>query len=104
MSKRKATKHYANTCSVCGETFYSAQKAQFCNDKSTCRVKFHQQKKLATKIAATFTQSMEAYAMYQAIVNAKPETKSFLDAFLFKHGVVASEDMLTIMFNILDVK
>lgn len=102
MSKRRVRSSVANVCTICGETFYSAQPAKFCTTKSTCRVKFHQAKRMADKIAATFTMNLETMLMYQRIVTAVPEMKLTLDAFIFKNGMQPSEEMLIIVYGLLE--
>lgn len=86
MTKRVSNKLISNTCSFCGKTFYSAQKAQFCIDKSTCRVKAKQQKDKSTKAAKQLMMDFEAYELYKGFVERYPTLKSATDEIFFHLG------------------
>lgn len=86
MTKRVSSRLISNTCSFCGKTFYSAQKAQFCIDKSTCRVKAKQLKDKSQKAAKQLMMDFEAYEVYKAFVETYPSLKEQTDHVFFDYG------------------
>lgn len=76
-----------STCKVCGKQFFSKTgKAEFCQDKSTCRVAYSRKQKRAQVEAEKMTVSIETYALYQTVISIRPQTKGSLDYVLAAYG------------------
>lgn len=103
MAKKKGSQLIANTCSFCGKTFYSAQKADYCTDKSTCRVKAKQAKDKSTKAAKSLMMDFEAYAIYKTFVEDLPMHKDDIDKIFFDYGKDAMVQTIKIALHVLEI-
>ena len=101
MAKKASNRSVKNICKECGETFYSAQIADFCTHKSTCRVKHHQRKAQAAKVAKTFMMDMDGYRLYIAFVERYPDLKEKCDILIFELGAKHATMALNLMWDAL---
>jgi len=86
MQKGGAVLHM-QTCKVCGKHFMSKRnKAEFCQDNSTCRVKWRRQQKRAQAEADKMTLDMETYRMYNDIITKYPALEWALTWLLTNNG------------------
>jgi len=99
---------HMNTCKVCGKQFFAKTgKAEFCQDKSTCRVAWSRQQKRAQQEAERMTVDMSTYALYESVTALAPNVKGTLDLVLHQHGkdifsmtlVIASQAMSGAMLS-----
>jgi len=88
------------TCKVCGNIFYSKTgKANFCQDKSTCRVAWSRQRQKERIAAEKMTVSVEVYALYQTVISIRPMCKDSLDYVLAAYGKGAFNAALVVASN-----
>jgi len=88
------------TCKVCGKQFFAKSgKAEFCQDKSTCRVAYSRKQKRAQVEAEKMTVSIEVYALYQTVIGIRPNTKDSLDYVLAAYGKGAFNAALVVASN-----
>lgn len=75
------------TCKVCGKAFMAKRaKTEFCQDNSTCRVKWSRAQKKAQMEAEKKQLDMDTYLIYQGVVKQLPFMETALCELLDKHG------------------
>lgn len=103
MAKRKAKGLVRNVCSVCGKEFFSKQKAQFCVDNSTCRVKAHQEKVQKDKLTKSLMMDLDAYRYYAQFVEHFPQAKAEIDILFLESGKEAMSQAITLAWKVADI-
>ena len=85
-------------CEICGRDFMWYKLVYICQEKSTCRVLKHQRNEAQKKLELKTTMlSMEAVAVMNGVLDAAPQTKDFIVAFMKKHEPETVEDMLAVL-------
>lgn len=99
MARKKGSRVIKNVCVICGKEFYSASKADFCVDKSTCRVKHNHAKKQAEKVAKAFMMDIDTYQVYLAFVERFPHLKEKCDVMIFDIGAQKASLVMSLMWD-----
>jgi capsular polysaccharide biosynthesis protein len=87
-------------CEICGKEFFWKKTVTICQEKSTCRVLKHQRK--VAKEAREKQRSMmsiDAFIVYQDIVKRSPTVEPFIQAFMDKYDMEATENMLAVVYE-----
>lgn len=97
-TRRRMTR---KVCRVCGKEFWSTGENDICVKPSTCRVKEHQIKLAAKKLAQTMMLDFGYYAAFVRVTAVRPTLKTSLEQFIIAHGIPAAKENIAILERLL---
>lgn len=99
---RRSRKLIANTCLMCGKTFYSTKQADYCTENSTCRVKAYHARQKAYAVTRSLMMDMDLYALWMSVLEKRPTVVPHMQEFMANHDMKAVKDLVQIVLGLIE--